>query len=132
MTSNSEPQGHIDLKIGGTHRLMITNLIKIEHGHVNFTLFLIDLTQNAPMTNMPVCIYTALATSGQMLCGWHTSVKFHRHIDLIQICKIKLFANVFNMLLTMLLLLVIKKTALWKLHYVIKWTAGSTFITKES
>jgi len=33
--------------------------------------------------NMPVCIYTALAITGHMLCGQQISVKCHRYIEVV-------------------------------------------------
>ena len=54
--------------------------------------------------NMPLCIYTAMAISGYMLCVQQTSVKCRRYTELD---KTELIANVINMLTTIVLLLVI-------------------------
>ena len=64
MTSTSGPKGQIDLKLVG--RMIINQHTKFHQNHVNFILFLIDLTWNAPTTttvNTATATATATATT---------------------------------------------------------------------
>ena len=54
-----------------------------------------------------ICISTALAVSGPMLCGQLTSVKCHWYIELVYLHYTTLFAKVINMSSTILLVVVI-------------------------
>jgi len=57
----SGPEGQIGLTTGGTHRLMaIQQRTKTEDGLVNFILFLIDLTWNAPRGSCPKQVHLEL------------------------------------------------------------------------